>query len=124
MVVRNKSEMEYTELEVWKEARVLVNCMYQIPKTFPKEEVYGLTSQIRRCSVSIPSNIAEGCGRRTSADTIQFLHISRGSLYELETQLFLALDQGYLSKERFDELFIQILKCKKLINGFIKYYKN
>jgi four helix bundle protein len=124
MVVRNKNEMEYTELEVWKEARVLVNCIYQISKTFPKEEVYGLTSQIRRCSVSIPSNIAEGCGRRTSADTIQFLHISRGSLYELETQLFLALDQGYLSKERFDELFIQILKCKKLINGFIKYYKN
>lgn len=123
MVVRNKIGMEYTELEVWKEARGLVNFVYQISKTVPKEEVYGLTSQIRRCAVSIPSNIAEGCGRRTSADTIQFLHISRGSLYELETQLFLALDQGYLNKEEFDELFIQILKCKKLINGFVNYYK-
>lgn len=115
--------MEYTELEVWKEARVLVNAVYQISKTFPNEETYGLTSQIRRCSVSIPSNIAEGCGRRTSADTIQFLHISRGSLYELETQSFIALDQGYLKKEDFDILFKQVLKCKKLINGFIKYYK-
>jgi four helix bundle protein len=123
MVVRNKIGMEYTELEVWKEARGLVNFVYQISKTFPKEEVYGLTSQIRRCAVSIPSNIAEGCGRITSADTIQFLQISRGSLYELETQLFLALDQGYLNKEEFDELFIQILKCKKLINGFVNYYK-
>ncbi len=115
--------MEYTALEVWREARVLVNSIYQISKAFPKEEIYGLTSQIRRCAISIPSNIAEGCGRRTSADTIQFLHISRGSLYELETQLYIALDQGYLNKEDFDKLFIQILKCKKLINGFIKYYK-
>ena len=105
--------MEYTELEVWKEARILVNSVYQISKAFPKEETHGLTSQIRRCSVSIPSNIAEDCGRRTSADTIQFLNISRGSLYELETQLFIALDQGYLKKEDFDYLFKQILKCKK-----------
>lgn len=116
--------MEYTELEVWKEARVLVSRVYQSSKSFPKEEVYGLTSQMRRSAISIPSNIAEGCGRRTSSDTIQFLHISRGSLYELETQLYLALDQGYLNKEKFDAIYRQILKCKKLTNGFIKYYKN
>ncbi len=115
--------MEYTELEVWKESRVLVNLIYQVSKEFPKSEMYGLTNQIRRCSVSIPSNIAEGCGRRTSADTIQFLHISRGSLYELETQIFIALDQNYLKNENFDHIFNQILKCKKLINGFINYYK-
>ncbi len=115
--------MEYTELEVWKETRLLVNSVYQLSKSFPKEEMYGLTGQIRRCAVSIPSNIAEGCGRRTSADTIQFLHISRGSLYELETQLFIALDQEYLDKEDFNLMFKQVLKCKKLINGFIKYYK-
>lgn len=116
--------MEYTELEVWKEARILVNSIYQISKAFPKEEMYGLTSQIRRCAVSIPSNIAEGCGRRTSADTTQFLHISRGSLYELETQLYLAQDQSYLKEEDFNQLKKQILSCKKLVNGFIKYYKN
>ena len=85
--------------------------------------MYGLTSQIRRCAVSIPSNIAEGCGRRTSVDTIQFLYISRGSLYEMKTQLYLAQDQKYLNKENFNELKNQILKCKKPINGFIKYYK-
>ena len=78
----------YTELEVWKESRILVKDIYSITKSFPKEEIYGLSNQLRRCAVSIPSNIAEGCGRRTSADTIQFLHISRGSLYELETQLY------------------------------------
>lgn len=116
--------MEYTELEVWKEARVLANSVYQISKAFPKDETFGLTSQIRRCAVSISSNIAEGCGRRTSADTIRFLHISRGSLYELETQLYLAVDQNYIGKEEFSPLSKQILKCKKLINGFIKYYKS
>ncbi|WP_405383840.1 four helix bundle protein [Maribacter sp. LLG6340-A2] len=115
--------MEYTELEVWKESRVLANLVYKVSQQFPKVEMYGLTNQIRRCAVSVPSNIAEGCGRRTSADTIQFLHISRGSLYELETQLFIALDQQYLIKEDFDSISRQILKCKKLINGFINYYK-
>lgn len=115
--------MEYTELEVWKESRILANVIYESSKVFPKEEMYGLKSQIRRCAVSVPSNIAEGCGRRTSADTIQFLHISRGSLYELETQLFIALDQDYIGQEDFKALAKQILKCKKLINGFINYYK-
>ena len=86
----------YTELEVWKESRILVKDIYSITKSFPKEEIYGLSNQLRRCAVSIPSNIAEGCGRRTSADTIQFLHISRGSLYELETQLYIALDLNYI----------------------------
>lgn len=96
--------MEYTELEVWKEARILVNSIYNISKKFPREELYGLTNHIRRCAVSIPSNIAEGNGRRTAADTIQFLHIARGSLYELETQLFIALDQQYISKEEFEPI--------------------
>ena len=86
--------MEYTELEVWKEAGILVNSVYQISKAFPNDEMYGLSSQIRCCAVSVPSNIAEGCGRRTSIDTIQCLHIARGSMYEIETQLFLAVDQN------------------------------
>lgn len=82
-----------------------------------------MTSQIRRCAISIPSNIAEGCGRRTSKDTIQFLYISRGSLYELETQLFLALDQNFISETHLNEIISQIESCKKLLNGFINYYK-
>ncbi|MBT0606667.1 four helix bundle protein [Aequorivita echinoideorum] len=115
--------MEYRDLDVWKFSRELVNSTYELTKSFPKEELYGLTNQIRRCAVSIPSNIAEGCGRRTSKDTIQFLYISRGSLYELETQLFLALDQDFINKSQLNEINTQIESCKKLLNGFIKYYK-
>ena len=88
--------MEYNKLEVWIEARKLVNLLYDSSKLFPKEELFGLTNQMRRAVISIPSNIAEGCGRQTSKDTLRFLHISRGSLYELETQYYLALDQKYM----------------------------
>lgn len=115
--------MEYTNLEVWIEARKLTNLVYLRTKNFPKEELFGLTNQVRRCSVSIPSNIAEGCGRRTSNDTIHFLHIAKGSLFELETQIYLSLDQKYISESEFEEFSSQILICKKLINGFINYYK-
>ncbi|MBB4806450.1 four helix bundle protein [Chryseobacterium defluvii] len=77
---------DYTELEVWIEGRKLVDVIYTLTTSFPKEELFALTSQIRRAAISIPSNIAEGCGRRTSKDTLQFLRIARGSFYELETQ--------------------------------------
>ncbi|MCD6544467.1 MAG: four helix bundle protein [Flavobacteriaceae bacterium] len=113
----------YTELEAWTEARKLTNMIYLISKNFPKEEIYGLTNQLRRCAVSIPSNIAEGCGRQTSKDTIHFLHIARGSLYELETQLLISNDQEYISSEELDIFAVQIVSCKKLLNGFINYYK-
>ena len=116
--------MEFISLEVWKEARKLTNLVYDKTKGFPKEELFGLINQIRRCAVSVPSNIAEGCGRRTSNDTIQFLHISRGSLYELETQIYLSVDQNYISEIEFTEISDQILLCKKLVNEFINYYKN
>ena len=116
--------MEYNKLEVWIEARKLVNLLYDSSKLFPKEELFGLTNQMRRAVVSIPSNIAEGCGRHTSKDTLHFLHISRGSLYELETQYYLALDQKYIDVNNFNIAFEQIQICIKLINGFINYYKN
>lgn len=115
--------MEYNKLEVWIEARKLTNLIYDLSKVFPKEEIYGLTNQMRRCLVSIPSNIAEGCGRQTSKDTINFLHISRGSLYELETQCYVALDQKYIDENNFNIVFNQLQSCKKLLNGFINYYK-
>ena len=85
--------------------------------------MYGLTSQIKRCSVSVPSNIAEGCGRQSSKETIHFLHILRGSLFELETELYLASDLDFLSNEELKLLLIQVTSCKKLLNGFINYYK-
>lgn len=115
--------MEYINLDVWKEARKLTNIVYNSTKIFPKEEIYGLTNQIRRCSVSVPSNIAEGCGRNTSKDTIHFLFIARGSLYELETQFYLSFDQNYLTEETLNPILEQIMLCKKLLNGFINYYR-
>ncbi|RYJ40355.1 S23 ribosomal protein [Flavobacterium anhuiense] len=115
--------MEYSKLEVWLEARKLVNLLYESSKLFPKEELFGLTNQMRRAAISIPSNIAEGCGRQTSKETIHFLHISRGSLYELETQYYLALDQKYIDENTFNIVLAQIQTCKKLLNGFINYYK-
>ncbi|WP_191020698.1 four helix bundle protein [Flavobacterium selenitireducens] len=115
--------MEYVKLEVWVQARRLANRIYEITDGFPKVELYGLSNQMRRCAVSIPSNIAEGCGRQTSKDTINFLHISRGSLYELETQTYLSFDRKYISEEELDDVLLQILDCKKLLNGFINYYR-
>ena len=70
--------MEYINLDVWKEARKLTNIVYNLTKNHPKEEIFGLTNQIRRCAISVPSNIAEGCGRSTSKDTTHFLFIARG----------------------------------------------
>ncbi|WP_040281222.1 four helix bundle protein [Psychroserpens damuponensis] len=114
----------YTELEVWKYSRKLVKSVYQLTSDFPNSELYALTSQINRCVISVPSNIAEGIGRQTNKDTIHFLHISRGSLFELETQLFLSLDLNYITQSQFEIIFEDITSCKKLLNGFINYYKN
>lgn len=115
--------IDFKDLDVWKIARTLVNDIYTVTKTFPSAEQFGLTLQIRRCAVSIPSNIAEGIGRNHTKDTLQFLYISRGSLYELETQLILAYDQQYISADQLKTLESQIESCKKLINGFISYHK-
>lgn len=100
-----------------------MNSVYILSKNFPKDELFGLVNQMRRAAISIPSNIAEGCGRRTANDTIQFLHIARGSVYELETQLYLEFDQNYISDDEFKSVGMNILSCKKLLNGFINYYK-
>ncbi len=114
---------KYTELEVWAEARKLVTNIYQITKELPKEEQFGLISQIQRCAISIPSNIAEGCGRRTPKDSLHFFFVARGSIYELETQLYLSYDLGYLNKTTLDRLITNIETVRKLIHGFIRYYR-
>ena len=114
--------MDYKELDIWIQARKLVKIVYVLTKSFPRDEQFALTSQIRRCAVSVPSNIAEGCGRQSNKETIHFLHIARGSLYELETQLILADDLGYISLDILTTLD-EVERVKKLLNGFIKYYK-
>jgi four helix bundle protein len=80
-------KISYTDLDVWKASRELAGWVYALTKEFPKEELFGIVNQIRRCAVSIPSYITEGCGRNTAKDSLQFFFIARGSLYELETQL-------------------------------------
>ncbi len=114
---------DYTSLNVWKDSKSLVTSVYKLTQKFPNTEIYGLVSQIRRCAVSVPSNIAEGCGRNHAKDSIQFFYISRGSLYELETQLHISLDLDYISQEELTNVLNQITVCKKLLNGFINYFK-
>lgn len=98
----------------------LVLDVYNITKTFPKDELYGLTKQIRRCAVSIPSNIAEGCARKTSKDTAHFLNISLGSVAELETQLIIAKELSY--SKNIDSLFEKLVQTRRLILGLTKYH--
>lgn len=102
----------YRDLDVWKKARSLVKEVYLVTRSFPKDEMYGLMSQMRRCTVSIPSNIAEGYGRQFKKETVQFLHIARGSLFELEPQLFIASDLSYIDEECLEKLLMQLDDCK------------
>jgi four helix bundle protein len=113
----------YRDLDVWKKVRALVKEVYLITKGFPKDEIYGLVSQMRRCAVSIPSNIAEGYGRQFKKETIQFLHIARGSLFELETQFFIAADLSFINENELEKRILQLDDCKRLLNGLIKYFE-
>ena len=115
--------MDYKELDVWKKCRKLTKSVYEVTESFPKEEIFGLTNQVRRAAVSVVSNIAEGCGRQHAKDAIQIFYIARGSLYEVETQLYVALDQEYVKQEAFDEIMAEVTSCKQMLNGLIKYFK-
>jgi four helix bundle protein len=108
---------DYKKLEVWHKSYILGINIYSITKTFPKEEVYGLTSQIRRSAVSIPSNIAEGKGRNSDREFVRFLQISLGSLYELQTQLELALSFNYITN--IENILSLSLEIEKMLNKLI-----
>lgn len=111
----------YKDLDAWKNAMQLVKEVYLLTKKFPKEELYALTSQTKRAAVSVPSNIAEGLGRQYKKDTLQFLHISRGSLYELETLLNIAVMVEIISEEEFNNIIPALEKTLQVLNGFINY---
>lgn len=113
----------YTELNTWKESRALVRLIYELADHFPKEELYGISLQIKRSAISVPSNIAEGVGRQTPKDSIRFFYISRGSLYELETQLYLSFDLNFISEIELKSTLEQITIVNKLLAGFINHYK-
>ncbi|WP_139923001.1 four helix bundle protein [Hymenobacter sp. DG01] len=114
---------DYKQLGVWQKARALANLVYQLTRGFPWEEVFGLASQMRRCAVSVPSNLAEGCGRNHARDSLQLFFIARGSLYELETQLYISLDQQYLSQAAFDDAVALLVECRRMLSGFINYFQ-
>src|SRR5271169_891932 len=110
---------KYQDLIAWQKGIALVAEVYRISSSFPREEIYGLTSQVRRAAVSVPSNIAEGQGRASSGEFIQFLCHARGSLYEVETQVMVANNLGYISAEQAEVLIQRIGELGRILNGLI-----
>jgi len=114
--------MDHKDLDVWKKGMELVERVYSMSRAFPDSERFGLTSQIRRAAVSIPSNIAEGAARKSDKELLQFLSIAIGSLAELETQYLIAIRLGFLEKDK--SLTNLISDEKQLLLGFRNYIKN
>lgn len=109
----------YKELVVWQKSIVLVTDIYESTKDFPREEINGLTSQLRRSAVSIPSNIAEGQGRATKGEFVRFLCHARGSLFELETQIVIAAKLGYMQPKRAGHLLESVTEVARILNGLL-----
>jgi len=114
----------FTDLDVWKEGHELVLMIYALTKKFPKVELFGLISQMKRCVVSITSNIAEGFSRQSYKDKLQFYSIAIGSLTELQNQLLIARDVKYVTIEDFKKAAEQTIKVHKILNGLIKSTKS
>ena len=121
---KSKEQQNYKDLRVWQYSRALVKEVYLLTQAFPIEEKFGLTSQMRRAAVAVPSNISEGSGRQHPRDTIQFLVVARGSLYELETQCYLAFDLGFITNNQLQQIEQKIASCIQLTQGFIRYYRS
>jgi len=113
----------HKELIVWQKSIELVKSVYLHTQSFPNEELYGLTSQMRRCVVSIPSNIAEGCGRRSDKELIQFLYIALGSASELETQLIISKELSFTNNNSFEDLSSLNNEVIKLLSALLKVLK-
>ncbi len=110
--------LSFKDMDVWNNAMDLVDKVYVLTKQFPKDEVFSLTSQIRRCAVSIPSNIAEGFNRKNTKEYIQFCYISLGSIAELETQIYIAYRQKYI--QSVDDIIELIVVTRKQLINLIK----
>jgi four helix bundle protein len=111
---------DFRQLQVWEKGHRLALEIYRVTKKFPREELYGLISQMRRSATSIPTNIAEGCGRRTDPDFARFLQFAMGSASELEYQLLLARDLGFLTAERYQPLSQDVEEVKRMLTGLLK----
>jgi four helix bundle protein len=112
----------FKELKVWQKSRSLVKDVYMLTRIFPDEEKFVLTSQIRRSAISVPSNIAEGAGRGTDKDFAKFLSIALGSAYELEAQIILSLDLGYISEDAFNVCSAKIMEVQKMLHQLNKKF--
>ncbi len=111
----------YQDLRAWQTGRAMVKAIYEATVAFPREERFGLTAQVRRAAVSIPSNVAEGYGRGTRKDYVHFLQTARGSLYEMETQVILADDLGFfMTADTPRMLLVQSGECSRILNGLIR----
>lgn len=113
----------YRDLIIWQKSVALVTRIYSATSSFPSSEMYGLTNQLRRCAVSIPSNIAEGYGRNSTADYKRFLQIAVGSLYELQTQIEIAFNLAYILKDQYDELTGLSTEIDKMTYSIIQKLK-
>jgi four helix bundle protein len=113
----------HKDLTVWQESIKLVTLIYKMTNSFPKEELYALTSQIRRSAISIPSNISEGAARESNKEFLRFLYISQGSISELDTQLLIANNLYFLSKEDYIQIDEKITEIRKMLAGLIKFRK-
>ncbi len=109
----------FTDLKVWQEGHVLVLQVYKVTDIFPKKEQYSLTDQLRRSAISITSNIAEGFSRKGIREKLQYYYMAKGSLAELQNQLLIARDIGYIADESFSMLATRTVAVHKLLNGFI-----
>jgi len=113
----------HKDLDVWKKSIELVTEIYEITRIFPKDEIYGLTGQIRRAAISIPSNIAEGSGRNHDKELVQFLYVSLGSCSELETQIIISNRIKYIDGKMLNDILIKIQDIRKMLLGLIKAVK-
>ena len=109
---------DFRKLEIWKRSKELCVPVYELANSFPKSEIYGLSSQIRRCCVSISSNIAEGCSRKSFKDYNRFISIALGSAYELETQLEIAFDLNFINNIQINKLKEEVTQVQKMIYVF------
>jgi four helix bundle protein len=111
---------DFRRLDVWQKSHALTISLYKITAHFPMDERFGLTSQIRRCAVSIEANIAEGCGRGSDPDFRKFLHMALGSASELDCELLLCRDLDFLSASEYDSLFIELRSTKAMLSTLIR----
>ena len=115
---------KFRDLQIWQRSHKLTLEIYRITKEFPKSESYGLVSQMRRSSSSIPTNIAEGCGRNTEKDFARFLDNAMGSASELEYQLILAYDLQYITLDNYEKTNAELAEIKRMLNAFIQKLRN